>query len=137
MAKEKAGEKVARAMSERNEAMKVLKEGKTNLKAVKESIRKEAYDAAKNDVTSEILKYRMSFRSSAIFMIKQKYLELDLSDIYLALMHGYDIPDHVDGSELIEDLNVGRLSSEIVVDQLGESEIRVEERNVENVDPLS
>ena len=57
-------------------------------------------------------------------MIKRKYLKLDLSDIYLTLMHGYDIPDPVDGSKLIEDLNVGRLSSKIVVDQPGESEIR-------------
>ena len=62
VAKEEAEEKVARAMSERNEAMKVLKEGKTNLKAIEELIRKEAYDAAKEDVTSEILKYGISFR---------------------------------------------------------------------------
>ena len=57
---------------------------------------------------SEILKYGMSFRCSAIFMIKQKYLELDLSYINLTFMYGYDILDLADGSKPIRDLNIGR-----------------------------
>ena len=61
---------------------------------------------AREDATSEILKYGMSFICSTIVMIKQKYLKLDLSHINLTLMHGYDIFDLTDGSELIGDLNV-------------------------------
>ena len=117
--------------------MKILEEGKANLKASEESIRKEAYDATKEDATSEILKYGMSFKRSTIFMIKRKYPELDLFDIDLTLMHGYDIPDPTDGSEPIEDLNIRRLSLEIVADQPRESEIWAKEGNVENVDTFS
>ena len=113
-------------MFESDEAMKVLEERKADLKAAEELIRKKAYDATKEDATSEILKYGMSFRRSAIFMIKQKYPKLDLFDINLTLMHGYDIPDPTDGSEPIEDLNIRRLSLEIVADQPRESEIWVE-----------
>ena len=70
-------------------------------------IRKEAYDAAKQDATSDILKYGMGFRHSTIFMIKQKYHELNLSDIDLTFMHGHNVPDPTDRSEPIGDLNVG------------------------------
>ena len=125
VAKEEAEEKEAKIMSNRDEAMKVLEEGKADLKAVEKSIRKEAYDTAREAATSEILKYGMSFRRSTIFMIKRKYPELDLSNIDLTFMHGYDIPDPVDGSKPIGDLNVGRLSSEIATDQPRESEIQV------------
>ena len=38
--KEEVEEKVARVMSERDEAMKVLEEGKADLKAIEESIKK-------------------------------------------------------------------------------------------------
>ena len=50
--------------------MKVLEKGKADLKAAKESTRKEAYDATKKNTTSDIFKYGMSFRRSAICMIK-------------------------------------------------------------------
>ena len=126
MVKEDVKKKVARAMSEKDEAIKVLEEEKVDLKATEESIRKEAYDTAREDATSEILKYGMSFRRSAIFMIKQKYPKLDLFDINLTLMHGYDIPDPTDRSELIRDLNIERSSSKIAADQPRESEIWVE-----------
>ena len=114
MAKEEADEKVARAVSERDETMKSLEKGKTDLKAAKESIRKEAYELAREDAIREILKYGLSFKRSAIFMIKQKYPELDLSNIDLSFMHGYNVSDPVNKFELIENLNVG--GSEIVVD---------------------
>ena len=97
-----AKERVARAMFEKDEIMKILEEGKAKLKVDEESIRKNAYDVARKDATSEILKYEMSFRRStifrcsAIFMTKQKYL--------------------VDGSKSIRDLNVERSPSEIDVD---------------------
>ena len=41
-------------------------------------------------------------------MIKRKYPKLNLSDIDLTLMHGYDILDPTDGSEPIGDLNIRR-----------------------------
>ena len=70
MANEEADERMARAMIERNEAMKSLEKEKGELKAAKESIRKEAYESTKEDATREILKYGLSFSCSAIFMIK-------------------------------------------------------------------
>ena len=106
MAKEEANERVARAVFERDEAMKSLEKGKVDLRDVEESIRKEAYESIKKDATREILKYGLSFKHSTIFMIKKKYLELDLSNIDLSLMHGYNVLDLADKSELIENLNV-------------------------------
>ena len=70
MAKEEVEEKMARAMFENDEAIKVLEEGMVDLKAAEELIKKEAYDVTKEDATSEILKYGMSFRHSTIYMIK-------------------------------------------------------------------
>ena len=61
MAKEETDEKMAKAVSERDKAMKSLEKRKANLKAMKESIRKEAYESAKEDATREILKYGLSF----------------------------------------------------------------------------
>ena len=91
---------------------------------------KKAYESANKDATTKILKYGLSFRRSAIFMIKQKYPELDLFDIVISFMHGYNVPDLADKSELIKNLNVE--GSEIVVDQLEENGASIEEKSIEN-----
>ena len=49
----------------------------------------------------------MGYRRSALFMIRRKYSNLDLFDVDLTLMEGYNIPDPMEGSELIRDLNIG------------------------------
>ena len=121
MAKEEAEEKVAKTIFEKEEARKALKEEKTDRKTAKETIRVEANE---EDV-DQILKYRMSYRRSTLFMIK-KYPDLDLSDIDLTQMKGYNIFDPADGSELIRDLNVGELPKLLLVKLLkGKSEWRV------------
>ena len=66
MAKEEAEEKVAKTIFEKEEARKALKEEKTDRKTAKETIRVEANE---EDV-DQILKYRMSYRRSTLFMIK-------------------------------------------------------------------
>ena len=49
----------------------------------------------------------MTFKHSILFMIKEKYPDLDFSDINFTNMRGYNILDPADGSPLIGDLNVG------------------------------
>ena len=63
-------------------------------------------------------------------MIKQKYPELELFDIDLYLMHGYNVPDPANRFQLIKNLKVG--GSEIAVDQLKENEDHVKEKSTEN-----
>ena len=65
-------------------------------------------------------------------MIKQKYFELDLSNIDLTLMHGHNVPNLVDGSELIGDLNIGGFSSDMAAGQQ-----RVKEGNAEDINHFS
>ena len=83
--------------------------------------------------------FEMSYKRSALFMIKKKYLDLDFTDIDLTQMEGYNIHDPVDGSESIEDLNIDEVNSGTVVDQSREEKTRMGKENVENVDynPLS
>ena len=40
---------------------------------------------------TSIVKYRMHFKSSALSMIRRKYLDLDLSGVDLSLMEGYNV----------------------------------------------
>ena len=82
MAKEETEEKLAKVESERDKAIKALEEEKANWRAAEEQVRKEAFDEAE-EVVADILKFKISFRRSALFMIKQKYLELDLYNVYL------------------------------------------------------
>ena len=48
----------------------------------------------------------MTFKRLALFMIREKYHDLDFSDINFTDMKGYDIPDPTDGLIPIGDLNV-------------------------------
>ena len=86
---------------------------------------------AKEEVVGDILKFEMSNRRSTLFMIKKKYPDLDLSDVDLTQMEGYNISDLANGSELIGDLNVGG-ATQGATDQTIEEEIRVE--GTENID---
>ena len=70
------------ANSERDEAVKTLKEERA-VAAIKEA-------AVREEAGLQIIKYGMSFRRSAIFMIKQKYPDLDFSDINFSDMKGYE-----------------------------------------------
>ena len=80
MAKEKAKEKVSRAISERDDAITALEAEKADQKVKEESIREEA--------VRKIVDYGMLFRRSALFMVKEKYPDLDFSDISFSNMRG-------------------------------------------------
>ena len=82
VAKEEAEEKVARAISKRDEAIKALETGKADQKVREESIMEE-------DVR-KIVDYGISFRHSALFMVKEKYPDLDFSDISFSDMRGLE-----------------------------------------------
>ena len=77
-----AKEKIRVANSERDEAVKTLEEERV-VAAIKEA-------AVREEAGLQIIKYGMSFRQSAIFMIKQKYPDLDFSDINFSDMKGYE-----------------------------------------------
>ena len=103
VAKEEVEEKVAKVVSERDEAIKALQKEKANWKVREATLR----EKTKQEAIRDILKFGMTFRRSAIFMIKEKYPDLDFSDINFTDMKGYNIPYPSDGSPPIGDLNVG------------------------------
>ena len=61
MAREEVEEKVAKAMSEKEEVIKALEEERVDQKATEAMIREEA----KEEAVGDILKYGMSYRRSA------------------------------------------------------------------------
>ena len=77
-----AEEKIRVANSERDDAIKTLEEERA-VAAMREA-------AVREEAGLQIIKYGMSFRRSAIFMIKQKYPDLDLSDIKFSDMKGHE-----------------------------------------------
>ena len=46
---------------------------------------------------ADIVKFGMSFKRLTLFMIRKKYLDLDLSDVDLTLMEGHNVPDPTEG----------------------------------------
>ena len=66
MAKEEAEEKVAKATSEKKEAIKAFEEEKADRKATEATSR----EKAKEEVVGDILQYGMGYRCSALFMIR-------------------------------------------------------------------
>ena len=86
MAKEEAKEKVARVISKRDEAIKALEAEKVDQKVREESIRE--------DAVRKIVDYGMLFRHSALFMVKEKYPDLDFSDIVFSGMRGLEEEGH-------------------------------------------
>ena len=85
VAKEEIKEKVARAISERDEAIMVLEVEKADQKVREETIKEKA--------TRKIVQYGMTFKRSALFMVKEKYPDLDFSDITFSDMKSHDSPD--------------------------------------------
>ena len=77
-----AKEKIQVANSERDDAVKTLEE-KRDVAAMKEA-------AVREEAGLQIIKYGMSFRRSAIFMIKEKYPDLDFLDINFFDMKGHE-----------------------------------------------
>ena len=64
--KEEAEEKVAKATSEKEEAIKAFEEEKADRKATEATSR----EKAKEEVVGDILQYGMGYRCSALFMIR-------------------------------------------------------------------
>ena len=85
VAKEEAEEKVAKAMSERDEAVLILDTERVTWAAREKEL--------KEETAMEVVKYDKTFRTSALFMVKEKYPDLDFSDIKFSDMKGYDSAD--------------------------------------------
>ena len=81
VAKKEAEERVAKAISERDDAIKALEVEKADQKVREKSIREEA--------VKKIINYGMTFRRSALFMVKEKYPDLDFFDINFSDMKGH------------------------------------------------
>ena len=139
---------MAKAVSEKKEAIKALKEEIADRKAIEVTIR----EKAKEEAIGDILKFGMNYKHSVLFMIKEKYHDLDFSNINFTDMRGYNVLDPVDGSESIGDLNIGESAQAVIDKDVGEEvrekgagEIQVEHtewaqvENVEgaNFNPLS
>ena len=77
-----AEEKIRVANSDRDGAVKTFEEEKV-VAAMREA-------AVREEAGLQIIKYGMSFRWLAIFMIKQKYPDLDFSDINFSDMKGHE-----------------------------------------------
>ena len=85
VAKKEAEEKVAKAMFERDEAVIIL-----DTKRVAWAAREKEL---KEETALEVVKYGKTFRTSALFMVKEKYPDLDFSDIKFSDMKGYNSVD--------------------------------------------
>ena len=85
MTKEEAEERVVKAVSKRDDAIKALKIEKADQKVKELAIREEA--------VRKIVQYGMTFRRSVLFMVKEKYPDLDFSDINFLDMRGHDSPN--------------------------------------------
>ena len=72
MAKEEA-EEILKAEAQKETVIKALKEERADRGAVEEWIKKEAYELAREDATQEIFQCGMSFRLSALFMIRRSF----------------------------------------------------------------
>ena len=81
----KAEEKIAVATFERDNAVRTLEEERAILTIREKTIREEA--------GLHIIKYGMTFKQSALFMVKEKYLDFDFSDIKFSDMRGHDNAD--------------------------------------------
>ena len=102
--KEKVEEKVARAVSERDEAIKALEDERADQKVKEESIR----EKVKQEVVRDIVKFGMTFKCLALFMIREKYPDLDFFNINFIDMMGYDIFD-LDERGSAQTKGVGRI----------------------------
>ena len=94
---------MANAIFEKDEAIKAFEEERVGQRVREATIREEA----KQEAIGDILKFGITFRRSTLFMIREKYPDLDFSNINFIDMRGYNILDLADGSQLIGDMNVG------------------------------
>ena len=83
--KEEAEEKITKAMSERDEAILILETERVAWVAREKEL--------KEETALEVVKYGKTFRTSALFMVKEKYPDLDFSDIKFSDMKGYNSTD--------------------------------------------
>ena len=81
----KAEEKIRVANSERDSAVRALEEDRA-LATMREKVVRE-------EVGLQIIKYGMTFRRSALFMVKEKYPDLDFFNINFSDMKGHDNAD--------------------------------------------
>ena len=87
--------------------------------------------ALKEETAMEVVKYGKTFRTSALFMVKEKYPDLDFSDIKFSGMKGYDSvnPSVSDPAGSVEPREKAAQSGEgvetggvdVVVPELGEN----------------
>ena len=80
-----AEEKIRVANFERDSAVKALEEDRA-LAAMREKVVRE-------EAGLQIIKYGMTFKRSAFFMVKKKYPDLDFSEINFSDMKGHDSAD--------------------------------------------
>ena len=80
-------------MSERDEAKKALENERADHKVKEETI----WEEAKQEAIGDIVKYGMTFKRSTLFLIREKYPDLDFSDINFLDMKGHDIQDPDEG----------------------------------------
>ena len=118
MAKEKAKEKITKAMSERDEAVLILDTERVAWAAREKEL--------KEETAMEVVKYGKTFRTSALFMVKEKYPDLDFSDIKFSDMKGYDsadpcVSDPIGPVELSEKTAQSGEGVDVVVPELGEN----------------
>ena len=108
-----AEEKIRVANLERDEAVKTLEKERV-VAAMKEA-------AVREEAGLQIIKYGMSFRRSAIFMIKQKYPDLDVSDINFSDMKGHEenptVPVNAASDQPIEEVPQAEEVVEVVETQ--------------------
>ena len=81
----KAEEKVVVPNSERDSAVGALEKERAIFALREKAVQEEAW--------LQIIKYGMTFRRSALFMVKEKYPDLDFSDIKFSDMRGHDSAD--------------------------------------------
>ena len=82
VAKEEVEERVAKAIFEWDDTIKALEVEKADQKVREKSIREEA--------VRKIVDYGMFFRHLTLFMVKEKYPDLDFSDINFSDMRGHE-----------------------------------------------
>ena len=85
MVKDEAEEKITKAMSERDEAVLVLEAERVAWAARENEL--------KDETALEVVKFGKTFRTSVLFMVKEKYPDLDFSDINFSDMKGHDSTD--------------------------------------------
>ena len=94
-----ADEKVVLANSEKDQVVGALEEERVVFVLREKAVREE--------VGLQIIKYGMTFRRSALFMVKEKYLDLDFSDINFSDIKGHEenppVPVNAAPVQLVEE----------------------------------